>query len=332
MPQLETVHVKTTLTNVAIAYFQEPGIFIADQLSPHVRSSKPADYYFIYGKEHFNVVNAIRRPGTTPVEVEHTVSTDQYVCQEYSLREKVTDEEKEAADNPIEPEADTTRYVSERLRLSREKRVADEVTDNGNYQVGFYETLDAEAQWNAYETSSPIEKIQYAMDAVAAQGRQPNTMWMGYEVWSKLRHHPDFLSRLPSNTTQIVTTALLKLLWEEIEEVAIGSALYNTAAEGQDEDLGYVWGKYFGVAYINRAMPNKKQPSFNYTFVWPYSVRGGRIRRDNQPGAANGTVYQARTYRHADEGARSDWAEVAMREGFKITGPHMAYLIEEAVA
>lgn len=332
MPQLETVHVKTTLTNVAIAYFQEPGIFIADQLSPHVRSSKPSDYYFIYGREHFNVVDAIRRPGTTPVEVEHTVSKDEYVCQEYSLREKVTQEEVEAADNPIEPEADTTRYVSERLRLSREKRVADELTDNSNYQAGFYETLDAEAQWNAYETSSPVDKIEAAIQAVASQGREPNTMWMGKEVWSKLRHHPDLLARLPSNTTQVVTTALLKLIWEEIELVAIGAGLYNTTAEGQDEVLDYVWGKYFGLAYINRTLPNKKMPSFNYTFVWPYTVRGGRVRRDGQPGAANGTVYQGRTYPHADPGARCTWAEVAMREGFKITGPYMAYLIEEAVA
>jgi len=332
MPQVETVHVKATLTNVAVAYFQEPDIFIADQLSPHVRVNKQADYYYIFGREHFDVISAVRRPGTTPVEVEHTVSTDQFVCQEYSMREKVTQEEKENADNPLEPEADAARYVSERLRLSREYRIAAQLTDANNYQSGMKVTLTDDDQWNEGTSSDPIDDIQTAIDAVAAQGKQANTMFMGYEVWSTLKHHPDLIARLTSSKTRIVTTDLLKAIWEEIDQVLIGSALYNSAAEGQDQTLGYVWGKYFGVAYINRAMPNKKVPSFNYSFVWPYVARAGRVRRDNQPGAANGTVYQSRTYPHADPGAKCDWVEVAMRTGFKITAEYMGYLISGAVA
>lgn len=332
MPQLETVHVKATLSNVALAYFQEPDVFIADQLSPHVKSNKQADYYYLFGAEHFNVVNAVRRPGATPVEVEHTVSTDQFYCQEYAMREKVPDEEKENADNPLEPEADAARYVSERLRLSREYRIATQLQNANSYQTGMKVTLAGDDQWNLGTSSDPIDDIQTAVDAVAAQGKQPNTFFMGYEVWSKLKHHPDLIARLTSSKTRIVTTELLKAIWEEIEQVLIGSALYNTAAEGQDQSLGYVWGKYFGVAYINRSMPNKKVPSFNYTFVWPYAVRAGRVRRQNQAGTAGGTVYQARTYRHADEGAKSDWVEVALRTAFKITGDYMGYLISDAVA
>lgn len=331
MPQPETVHVKATLSNVALAYFQEPDVFIADRLSPMVRSAKQSDYYYLYGKEHFNVISAVRRPGSTPVEVEHTVSTDQYVCQEYALREMVTEEERDNADNPIEPEADAARYVSERLRLSREYRIAVQLTTAANYQSGLKATLTGDDQWQHGTSSDPVANIQTALDAVAAQGKRPNTMWMGYPVWAKLKHHPDLIARLKDSSTRVITSDLLKQIWEEIEEVLIGGALYNSAAEGQDQTLGYVWGNYFGVAYINRALPNKKHPSFNYTFVWPYSARGGRVRREGQGGAAGGIIYQGRTYPHADPGARADWVEVGLRTGFKITGAYMGYLITDAV-
>lgn len=335
MPQYESVHVKRTLTNVAIAYFQSPDVFHADGLSPLVRVAKSSDYYYIFGREHFRVLDPIRRPGTTPVEVKHTVSKDQYVVAERSLREKVTQEEKDEADNPIEPEADATRYVSERLRLSREHRVATQLQNASNYQTGMKVTLAGDAQFDKYTSSDPIGVIQTAVDAVAARGKAPNTMWMGYEVWSKLKHHPDFIARLEDQSTRIVTVPLLKAIWEELEEIYICRALYDSATEGQTEALNYVWGKKLGIAYINRALPNKKVPSFNYTFVWPYSATTGRVRRENvadQPGNAQGTIYQARTYPHADPGARCDWVEVGMRTGFKITGAYMGYLISDAVS
>lgn len=332
MPQLETVHVKATLSNVALAYFQDPKIFIADLVSPHVKVGKQADYYYTFGAEHFDVVSAIRRPGTTPVEVKHTVSTDQYFCEEYAMREMVFDEEKENADNPLAPEADAALYVSERLRLAREYRIATELTTAGNFQTGMKVTLAGDDQWSLGTSSDPIDDIQTGVDAVAARGHQPNTFYLGYEVWSKLKHHPDLIARLTDTRTRIVTTELLKAIWEEIDQVLVGGALYNTAALGQDQDLGYVWGKYFGVAYINRSLPNKKVPSFNYSFIWPYAARGGRVRRDKQAGSTSGTVYQARTYRHADEGAKSDWVEVALRSDFKITANYMGYLISAPIA
>ena len=332
MPQLETVHVKATLSNVALAYFQQPGVFIADILSPNVRVNKQADYYYIFGREHFNILDAKRRPGSTPVEVKHTVSTDQFYCEEDALREKVPDEERENADNPIEPEADASRYTAERLRLMREYQVATVLTTAANYPTGWKVTLTDDDRWDVYTSSDPIRDIQTAIDKVNAEGAPANTLWMGYEVWSKLKHHPDFLNRLPGNKTQIVTPDLLKTIWEELETVAIARAIYNTAREGQDQTLGYVWGKFCGVMHLSRAMPNKKVPSHNYTFVWPYAIRQGRVRRDGQPGAAGGAVYQARVYRHADEGARSDWVEVAMRTAIKITGNTLGYLFTTPIS
>lgn len=332
MPQIETVHVKATLSNVALAYFQQPGVFIGDIVSPNVRVNKQADYYYVFGKEHFNILDAKRRPGATPVEVEHTVSTDQFYCEEDSLREKVPDEERENADNPIEPEADASRYTSERLRLVREYQVATVLTTAANYPTGWKRTLTGDDRWDVYTSSDPIGHIQTAIDTVNAQGAPANTLWMGYEVWSKLKHHPDFLNRLASDRTQIVTPDLLKTIWEELETIAIARAIYNTAAEGQDQILGYVWGKFCGVMHLNQAMPNKKVPSHNYTFVWPYAVRQGRVRRDQQPGAARGAVYQARVYRHADEGAKSDWVEVAMRTAIKITGETLGYLFTTPIS
>ncbi len=332
MPQYETVHVKTTLSNVALAYFQTEAGFIADKVSPPVKVAKGSDYYFVFGREHFRVVDAVRRPMTTPVEIEHTVSTDQYVCQEYAMREAIADEEIEAADSPIEPEADAALYTSERLRLSRESRIATQLTTAANYDATMRTTLVGDDQWNEYTTSDPIGVIQTGIDAVAAKGKRPNTLWLGYEVWSKLKHHPDFIARLPDQQTRIVTPKLLQTIWEEITQVCIGEALYDTSVEGQTESLGYVWGKYCGICYVNNVMPNKKVPSFNYSFIWPYKAAQGRVRAENQPGAANGVIYQARTYRHADEGARATWVEVGLREGFKITGALMGYLISAAVA
>lgn len=313
MPYRESVHIDRALSNFALQYSQE-GIWIADKVMPVKPVSKESDKYFqFYLKDVINIPNRTQRgDGTPATEVSYDLTSSTYQCEEYALKDKVTDRLRKNADEPLEPDFDATKTLTDLIMLDREKRVADIMFDTSSTFSSYTSALTGGDQWDEYSTSDPFSNVETAIDSVIQNSlKYPNTMIMGREVFRKIRHHPDILDRVkyhggPAEPTKITTEHLAKAF--DVEKCYVGYSVYNSANKGQTVSASYVWGKYVGVYYIAPS-PGRKDITAAVTY-----------RAQN---------YQTRKWR--DDEIKGDWIEVGLCDDEIVPAAGAGYVLSTVV-
>jgi hypothetical protein len=106
-----------------------------------------------------------------------------------------------------------------------------------------------------------------------ATGQKANTLVLGATTWSKgLKWNADLTDIIKYTQKGIATPELLATALE-FKKVLIGSAIYNTAAEGATPVYADIWSDNALVMYLPDA-PGLMTPSAMYTFVSrPFRVR-----------------------------------------------------------
>jgi len=256
------VHIDTALSNILIAYKNDD--YIADKIFPVVPVKKRSDKYFIFDKgDWFRDEAGLRAPGTIGPQGGFSLTSSTYECKEYSFTTYVEDEVRENADNPLQPDQDATAFAMDKILLRRERIVASMVFSSSNWTSST--TLSGTTQWSDFANSDPIGNIETAKETIRGLiGRYPNTMVMGAAVWSKLKQHPDLLARFQNVERGILTLDMLKDLFE-IDNIFVGKAIYNTAAEGATDSFSDVWGKACWIGYVT-PRPGLREPSAGYIF------------------------------------------------------------------
>lgn len=275
-PTRRDVHVDRPLSNVAIAYRNLE--YIAGEIFPSVPVEKETDKYFIFDRASwFRVAQkAQRAPGTRAQRIDYTVSTGSYVAKQYALAKGVPDEDRDNADDPLRPEVTATEFVTDQLYLLREDRVATLVTGSANWaSAGSPAT-----QWDN-DSSNVLGDVDTMRDTVIPLiGRAPNTMAMGWEVWSAIKKHPDLLDRIKFTQRGVLTMDLVASIFE-VERLFVGRAIKDSATlEGQSASMGFVWGKTVWFGYV-APNPSIDVPSAGYVFDWiPFET--SRFREDQE--------------------------------------------------
>jgi len=296
MPDRYSVHIDAALSAFALRYSQE-GIWIADQAMPIKKVKKDSDKYFqFYLKDIISIPNRTQGiAGAPAANVSYSLTNTTYSCERYHLKDFVDDDTRKNADQPLEPDQDAARTVTELLLLDREKRVADIMFDTSTTFTSYTAALTGGDRWDDYENSDPFSKVEAAIDSVIQNSlKAPNTMIMGREVFRKIRHHPDILDRVkytggPKEPAKINAEHLAAAF--DLEKVLVGKSVYNSANKGQTASPAYVWGKYVGIYYIN-PNPGKKDVTCAVTY-----------RSED---------FQTRKWR--EEEIRSDWVEVSFKD------------------
>lgn len=274
MPESTQVHVNVALTNVSLAY-RNPA-FIADLVAPSVNVRKQQDSYFIYDsdREAFRSTNDRRAPGAQANEVDFALSTDTYYCADHALVSVIPDEERENADPAIQPDIDRTEFLSDKIDLNKEIELANVVATNSSLPG---ETLATTGQWS-HADSDPLIALETGRASIISKVQAaPNTLVLPFEVFTKLRAHPDIIDRIKYSSKGVPTAAIMAELFD-VERVLVPRAVKNTATPGQTASMSYVWGKN---AFLCYTPPRAalKTISFALTFAWtsaPGSV-GGRV-------------------------------------------------------
>lgn len=261
MPQVVDYQVDTVLTQMSVAY--ENGQLIGTMLMPRVEVSGRVGFYYTFDKGKFNIHDS-RRTGTSRANrISNGLTKTAFgPLAEHSLEEPIEYEVRDTYPSPHDARVDATEDVSEALDLGLEKEIADLLTSTSTITQNT--TLSGTDQWSDYANSDPFADIQTGIDTIKANaGVTPNTFELGYQVWSKLRHHPDLLGRMSVASVRVLTTEMLADLIG-VEKVLVGDAVYNTADEGQTVSMGYVWGKHALLAYV-QSRPAIKKISLGYT-------------------------------------------------------------------
>jgi hypothetical protein len=302
------VHIDVALTNISVAWPNEG--LVGEVLFPTVPVAKQSNKYYVYnGREGwYPALDDSRAPGTEANEIPGmAVSVDTYYAQEHALQIAVTDEERENADSPLNPDIDGVEMITSRVALGKEYRIYQKAAVATNYQTTLTADLSTSpagfgVQWDASATATPIRDIRVAMRLLHAQSfLQPNQAVIPYKVMSALEDSQDLIKRIQYVERAILTPDLIESLLGLSRVVVPGFGI-ATNNPGQALTLQYLWNKEVVLAY-NPTRPGLKTPAFGYEFAWGF---GGGLDR---------TVDRWREERRA-----SDLVRLRQRYDLKLVG------------
>lgn len=309
MSDKSNLHVSAYLNNVSIAYHNQ--IYVADQVYPVLPVAKQNDQIVVYGREHFRIDKDYRANGARSNRVtSFSIGTTSYNCVVYSYDDIITNRDRNNADAPIQPEVETTQGLTDKLLVSKEKRLADHVFNTTTFS-GY--TAAVGTKWSDLTNSDPISDALAAQALIVKQiGRPANRCVMGWEVWKELCQNPDIMERIKYTQKAILTEDLVAPFFQ-VEKVLVGKAVYNSAAEGATESMGYCWGKYV-LFYFAPPNPSLRTPSTGYTPTW--KMYGGKT---------------AKVKKYRDEAHDGDVVEVNLAYDEVTTSARSGYLYSAVV-
>lgn len=284
-PGKADVHVDVPLTNLSIAYRQNSSAFVADRAFPLVPVEKESNKYFVIPKGAFlRDEMAKRAPGEESAGAVYEVSTDSYSCDVWALHKDIADQIRRNYDNPLNADREATEFLTQKGLLRKERAWAADFFTTGVWTQDFTGVAAGPAgdqflRWDD-NGSSPIEDLRAGASRMHARsGYRPNKLVIGRQVWDKLVDHPDIVGRLDGGQTPggpaIVTRQALAALLE-LEEILVMDAVYNAAAQGATDSIGFVAGKAALLLYAP-ASAGLMTPSAGYTFSWTGLLAGGAM-------------------------------------------------------
>ncbi len=312
-PTVTDVHVSQPLRSLSIAYKNAARIW--SKVFPVVPVEKDYDKYFIMGKENLDIndtaVLAQRAPGDSAEEIEWKLSNDVYQLVDHAKKAKITDEVVNNQDAPLDVEKRTLAVLDDQIDLIMEYIISNLCTTSGNYAASHSESLSGGDMWDVYDSSDPLLAIQIAMDLVHSKiFVSPNTLVLGYPVWSKLKYHSKILGLMKSGISKLTLQILSDLL--EIPNIIIGEAGANTAHEGQTASNSYLWGKNACLLYVPPSV-GLETLSFGLTFMDKKSP-------------------EVLKWRDADASRKTGWMSVSKKMGPKVTESTAGYLFQTCVS
>ena len=269
-PTQTDVHVDQILTNMSVAYIQNASMFVATKVFPVVTVQKQSDKYYTYPKgAWFRDEAEVRADGTEASGSGYGQSTDNYSCDVYAHKKDIGDQVRANADAPLSPDLDAVTFVSQRLMLRQEVQWVTDTFATGKW--GTDASFTTPTQWSTYTSSDPITDIETGKTTILKNtGFLPNKLVLGYEVYTKLKHHPDIVDRISGGATAanpaLGSDALLARIFG-VDEVIIPMAIKNTGKEGEADSFGFTHGKHALLCYTT-STPGLLSPTAGYTFQW----------------------------------------------------------------
>lgn len=278
-PHINSVHVDAILTNISVAYMQRSENFIADKVFPVVPVDKKSDKYFKYTKNDWFRDEAQRRaPGTESAGSGYGLTTDTYSADVWAFHKDVDDQTLANADVPLNPLREAAEFVTMRMLVRRELQFVSDFLTTGVWGTDVAGVAGTPStgefkQWSDYANSDPIEDVEAGKAQILANtGMEANTLVLGYDVFRKLRNHPDIVDRIKYTTSQTVTSDMLARMFE-VDRVLVAKSVKATNAEGAAEAYGFATGKVACLMHVAQN-PGLLTPSAGYIFSWT-GVSGG---------------------------------------------------------
>lgn len=244
--------------------------YISELILPPLSVKERAGKYAKYGTENLRVYadQVYRSPGTRANTVDYSVSQGSYLCNERALEKRVPDEFINNTDDPYDPKRDAVATLMDNIWVNQENALATFVSDTGNVSQNV--TLSGTDQWSDFTNSDPFDDIWTGIDTIrTATSQLPNTAFLSYEVMNKLKQHPDIREQVKyTNGGQLSNDAFINFVkgFFNLDNVFVGTAIKDTADEGQTASLSSVWGKHFWLTFIN-PRPTLMQATVGYTFT-----------------------------------------------------------------
>lgn len=288
--------------------------YIALSIAPELKVVEKTGKFAKYGFENLRpyVGQILRAPGTRANSVDYSVSMGDYSCTEKSLEKRIPDELKNNTDKPYDAEKDAVATLLDNMLVNQEYALA-QVMTNASVLTQNY-IVSGTSQWNETSyVSTPLQDIEDGIDTIqSATGQRPNSVTMSFAVMRALKAHPEVREQVKyTNGGQLSEGSFVTFMKEYfmLDNVYIGTAVYNSADEGQTASISSVWGNDL-VLFYQTPRPTLGQATFAYTFT-------------DQPRVVE---------KYREESHVSDVARVRYSYDQNIMDVSLAYLIKSAIA
>lgn len=295
-----SVHVNQLLSNLAVLYRPDQGLFVADQVCPYLPVAHESDVYPVFSQDDFYSVadDDLVPDRSEPRVIAYSHTTATFQCQRREFAWDISDRELNNADSQLRLETNKQNGTLGRLLLKREARVAAllrKTTNGGQMTFG----AAAAQKWdNAATTYSQImTQLIIGKAAVrAAIGMNPNKIVIPAAVAEGMNKSLFFQAFQYQSTRADLVSEVYPAIPPSIlgMQVLIPSMIQNTSGENIAGVYSDVWGEAVRLLYVTDG-PDLENPSIAYTFrAEPLTTRQWRDDKRRVNGYAVGQTIDER--------------------------------------
>ena len=270
------------LTNMAMSYFQAPGMNVAPSIFPILPVHASTGSYYIFNKEEIAKDQVKRKPkfgAVDPAVFSH--SDDTYKCEVDQIIvgvDNITalDYQRTGAPATIDPRRAKVKQVSEQMNLHLDMVFANKFFNAdawANVKTG-EATASTSKQFVHFDDANAdiVGQFDEMKKEILLNGRRmPNKLCLGYRAYKAIKNHPQFLERVtgsgstpnPALVNEQVIAAVLGL-----EEVKVLYATYNAAEIGQKADMKFVFDDNSALLTYAPKEVDLEEPSAGYIYTW----------------------------------------------------------------
>lgn len=318
------------LTNMSMAFFQNPADFVATSIFPVCPVQLSASYYYTFSKADLARDNVQRKPAFGRVNPAIMGQEDNsYKCEVDQVLVGIDqiaqlNYQRSNAPGVADPRRAKVRFATEQMLLHQDILFASKffkATAWANVKTGKSTTPSTNEFWKWDNSSSdPIGQIDDLKAEIKRNGRRtPNRLALGVEAYIALKNHPDIIDRIKytgttANPARVTPQVLAELFG--VEQVKVLESTYNAAGIGQTADMEYICDSKAALLCYATPTPQIDEPSAGYIFTWDMLGNGAPVAFDQFEGEA---------------GTHSEFVEGLMSSDMKKTCDDLAVFLKDCV-
>jgi len=282
-PQLQLGRVDEQLSNLSLMPVSAEG-FIHDKILPTIPNlAQESGIIPKYGKAHLKAYSCKRDLWD---ENQHRIkweldSPERYDIEYYDIEDYIPDRLAAQFQAPIDAHRDSMGALESIKNETIEQSLADLMSDTSILT----NNATPATKWNA-ASSTPLKDMEVAMEAVRTKiGRRPNRAVIAANALSALTYNDEIKGLVSGLRTVMTHQQVIDVLKTQLglTEILVGSAVKNTAKDGQTDVIADIWDEVC-VFYYAPESASLKTPSFGFRFQLPNFSRVSRRRSTNDTG------------------------------------------------
>lgn len=318
------------LTNVSIAAFQQPDLYVAPSIFPICPVSMSAGQYYIFNKAELAKDQVGRKPafGKVPPavfshdEATYSCKVDQVIIGIDNIA--ALNYQRSKAPATIDPRRAKARLAAEQMKLHLDIIFARAFFNKdawANVKTGAETGAEADSFMFFSDANADIVGLfdDYKRDMLLKGRRMPNKLTLGYDAFVAMKNHPQFLERVtgsgstpnPALVNERVIAAVLG-----IDEVKVLYSTQNTAELGQEANMEFICDSKAALLSYAPANPSVEEPSAGYIFTWDMLGNGSWLATDTFEG---------------EKGTHSEFIEGLMASDMRKTCDDLAIYLDGCV-
>lgn len=273
------------LTNVSNKYV--PQDYISERILPTFTVMEDSGKIGGYNNDHIRIGSYLHSGDGEYAKVKvNNRNVKTYVLEKHALSTIISEEDFRNVPQPFDARSDAVDHVTSLLWTEKEVGLSLTLSNASLYSASNKVTLSGNSKYNDLVNSKPLEDSIVARKAIRAKtGTNPNICIMNEDTFDYLSINPSILGSLgykdnrPGGLQKGELANALK-----VDEILIGTAMYNNAVEGQPDNIVQIWGK--SVIYaVSPKTAAKRQIALGYRVQGQNPRRVSRVSVSDPIGA-----------------------------------------------